>query len=113
MGDQIDFDIKGRTTYGQSFPRKPEDRATKSRKRIWISLGILLVAGGAYAIIVEESSRKQFHRQTVGHCFETGIGAVGMAVDTVGTTQVSMIFPSGIRATYGKDELTEIGCPAT
>lgn len=112
MGDHIDLPIVGQS-YEQRFPRKPEERATKSRKRVWISIGLLLVAGGAYAIIVEETIRNQFHRQTVGHCFKTGIGAVGMAVDTVGTTEASMIFPSGIRATYRKDELKGTDCPAS
>jgi hypothetical protein len=118
MGTEIDGDPSELNRAAYRAPRATEFTANRKgapKKRgivLWM-LFYLVVIAVTYAIFVEQSHRGEFARKAVGHCFKTGIGAVGMAIDTAGTGTVWLMFGSGLKTTYPIKDLVETSCPSS
>lgn len=61
--------------------------------------------------MVEAAQRKDLDARTVGRCFMTGIGAVGMAYGVSGPTTLRLMFTSGLKENYALSSLRGTACP--
>jgi hypothetical protein len=110
MGTHVDFEF-GPNPAPQQTP-KPVI-VVRRRSLVWWVLGGLLMTAVIYASSVSQSHWDEFRRATMGNCFKTGIGAVGMAIETEGTDTVWLMFASGLKTSYPADGLVETACPST
>jgi hypothetical protein len=84
--------------------------------RAWLNFicaaffGGIAVGGGTSLFIVNSSDEQKFASAVVGKCFETAVGAKGLAENAVGSDEVSLIFASGLRAAYPISNLSEVPC---
>lgn len=72
------------------------------------ALFCVLVIGGGVATRVRG---ERYEARYVGHCFVTAVGAAGKAESASASFEnVSLIFPSGNKAKYRVDRLTQKPC---
>lgn len=100
--------------------RQQRDRARPSKNFIgfygWT--GILMVGTMAalfclktWSDAAHDVKQAEFTRLVVSSCFTTQIGANGVAVGVdVTKAEVTMIFKSGIRETYQREDLETVSC---
>lgn len=110
MGTHVEFEFGPSRSAAQMSSRGV---VAKRRSLVWWVFIAFALTAAAYAIGVEQIRRDEYRRATVGKCFKTGIGAVGMAIDTAGTGSVWLMFMSGLKNSYSAGDLVETACPST
>jgi hypothetical protein len=117
MGTHVDFEFVpvARTRSRKGSEAHSGSKRIPLKKRgiaLW-KLAALVVFAASYAVGDEQYDRREFARKTAGLCFKTGVGAVGMVIETAGTDIVWLMFTSGVKTSYPVDELVETTCPST
>lgn len=113
MGDLIE----GPDGIGESaFRVEQPHRKTKMSHQSLRVFRFAPLIGAVFAFLIAGALIKfnhdvgAFALKVTGLCFETNVGARGLAEGTLGTNEVILIFSSGLREDYAMKDLREIPC---